>query len=136
MATAQQQVYQNVVALSTGLREANILLYTVYPLSPADEPIQTYSYQDYLKGVAKVSDAIFGDLGLEVFTLHTGGLALKASTDIPGMISKCLADTGTWYELSIDESPHEKPTEYHHIQVKVDKPGAVVRTIDGYYAQP
>jgi hypothetical protein len=52
------------------------------------------------------------------------------------MLQQCLSDVDSWYEITLNMPPAEKPNEYHHVEVKVDKPGLTVRTRDGYYAQP
>ena len=52
------------------------------------------------------------------------------------MIQQCLADLSAWYEITIQPAPRTGPTEYHQIQVKVEKKGLNVRTRDGYYSNP
>jgi VWFA-related protein len=131
----QQSVFTSVVALTTGLRLINTIIYNIYPVSPTESSIQTTNYQDYLKGVPRSTQANFGNLALQVFSAHSGGLVLDASNNISAMVAKCLADTKYWYEITVDPTAADKPNEYHHLQVKVDKPGVVVRAIDGYYAQ-
>ncbi len=42
----------------------------------------------------------------------------------------------SWYEITFDPLPADKPNEYHQIQIKLDKPGLVARTRTGYYANP
>jgi hypothetical protein len=41
-----------------------------------------------------------------------------------------------WYEISFVAAGADYPNDYHHIEIKVDKPGLMARTRDGYYAQP
>ncbi len=40
------------------------------------------------------------------------------------------------YELTFNVPENALPNEYHRVEVKVNKPNLVVRTRDGYYAQP
>jgi hypothetical protein len=63
-------------------------------------------------------------------------LALEFSSDVTGMLERCLADAESWYEITFDAAVPEQPNEYHHIEIKLNKPGLSTRTRDGYYAQP
>jgi hypothetical protein len=40
------------------------------------------------------------------------------------------------YELTFNVPDDARPNEYHRVEVKVDKPKLIIRTRDGYYAQP
>lgn len=40
------------------------------------------------------------------------------------------------YELAFNAPDNALPNGYHRVEVKVDKPKLIVRTRDGYYAQP
>jgi hypothetical protein len=40
------------------------------------------------------------------------------------------------YELTFNAPDDARPNEYHRVCVKVDKPKLLIRTRDGYYAQP
>ena len=77
-----------------------------------------------------------GDLSLPVLAIQSGGLALNSSNNIAGLIQECVADAAPYYEISFDSSAAERPEEYHHLEVKVAKPGLTARTRQGYYAQP
>jgi hypothetical protein len=55
---------------------------------------------------------------------------------VTGMMAQCLQDVKSWYAISFDPLPADKQDEYHHIEVKVDQPGLIARTRDGYYANP
>jgi hypothetical protein len=61
---------------------------------------------------------------------------LSGSNDITGEIAKCANDESAWYSLTFDPQRGDTPDAWHDVQVKVDKPGTVVRTSNGYYAQP
>ena len=132
----QQQIFSQVVALSSQLRQADITLYSVDPLSVAENLGWEFYYQDFVKGITKPSDAEVGDLSLQVIAIQSGGLALSASNDIAGQIQRSIADASTYYELSFDPPPSEHTNDYHQIQVTVDKPGLIARTRTGYYSQP
>jgi VWFA-related protein len=86
--------------------------------------------------VTKLDDAQYAGLSLQVLSTQTGGLTLETNSDVTGEIAQCLADADSWYEITFDPLPADKPNKYHRIEVRVDQPGLVVRTRDGYYANP
>lgn len=132
----QQQIFGNVVAFSKELQRAHITLYNINPLGPEQNLFRADYYQQFVKGVAKPGQTDLADLSLQVLALQSGGLSLNGSSDVAGGLRKCLADTQSWYEISFQPRSGETPNEYHHIDVKVEKPGLITRTRDGYYAQP
>jgi VWFA-related protein len=135
-AKQQQQIFANIVGLSTQLRQGRITLYSIDPLGTSEGVGRDFYYQSFLKGVSKASQANFGDLGLQVLATQTGGLALNASNDVASLLHTCLADTEAYYELSFDPPPGDHRDEYHHLEVLVAKPGLSARTRQGYYSEP
>jgi hypothetical protein len=71
-----------------------------------------------------------------VLATQSGGLAIEGDSDVTGNIKRCLNDVQSWYEITFDPLPADKPNEYHHIEIKLDKPGLIARTRTGYYANP
>jgi hypothetical protein len=63
-------------------------------------------------------------------------MALNTSNDITAQIQRCVDDADNYYILTFAVLPADRPDEYHSITVKVETPGAKVRTRSGYYAQP
>jgi VWFA-related protein len=135
-AKQQQQIFNDVVSVSTRLRQANVVLYNINPLGVGESLIRTDYYQEFLKGVRKPSQTAIGNLGLQVLAVQSGGLALESSSDVAGMLKRCLADSESWYQITFDSPVPEQPNEYHHVEIKLDKPEMTVRTRDGYYSQP
>ncbi len=131
----EQRVFGTIVALSGQLRKERVTLYSIDSLGTSEGVGRVFLYQQYVKGVSKPSQAAFGDLSLQALAEQTGGMALNSS-DVTGLLHRCLADLDAYYELTVDALPAEQPNEYHHLEVKVDKPGLVARTRQGYYAQP
>jgi VWFA-related protein len=131
-----QQIFGDVVYFSSQLRHSNIVLYNINPLGLAESTFDANYYNTFVKGVAKAGDAQFASVSLQVLSVQSGGLTIEAETDVAAMIQKCLADADSWYEITFDPLPADKPNEYHHIEVKLDQPGLIVRTRDGYYANP
>ncbi len=131
----QQQIFSSVVSMSNRMRQANITLYAIDSLGPSEGVGRVFYYQEFEKGVSKPGQTQLGDLSLQVLAEQSGGLALNSS-GVVQLLQQCLADTDAYYELHFHPLPADQPNEYHHVDVKVDRPGLVARTRDGYYAQP
>ena len=135
-AKERQQLFADIVSLSTRFLQDSITLYSIDPLGPADIGFRTYYWQDFVKGISKPSQVQMGNLGLEVLATQSGGLALNSSNDVAGLLRECFAETSHYYKISFDPAPAEKPDEYHHLEIRLAKPGLTARTRQGYYAQP
>ena len=129
-----QQIFDSVVFFSSQLRQSKIALYDVNPFGFSESMLAANYYQTFLKGITKRSDAQYADLSLQVLAVQSGGLTITASTDIAANIQKCLNDANSWYEITFDPPPPDKPNEYHHIEVRLDQPGLIARSRDGYYS--
>jgi VWFA-related protein len=132
----EKQIFNSIVATSTELREANVTLYNIDPLGLADFGVRTSYYEEFLKGVPFAKRAVPGDLGLQVLAVQSGGHVLNTTNDLTKAIASCAADAEVYYIVSFQQPKPDHPDEYHSIDVKVDKPGAIARTRTGYYAQP
>lgn len=130
----QQQIFANIVSFSNLLQQGRITLYSVDPLGLNDFGNRTFFWQAFTKGISKPSQTDMGDLALEVLATQSGGLALNINNNVTALLQQCLADTTAYYELSFDPALGDQPNEYHHLEVKVDKPGVTARTRQGYYA--
>ncbi len=131
-----QEIFDNVVYLSSHLRQAGITLYNINPIGVSQPMLQANYYQTFLKGITKPNDAQFGDLSIQVLSVQSGGLTLESNSNVTGGIQKCLTDADSWYEITFDPTPADKPNEYHHIEIKLDHPDLIARTRDGYYSNP
>jgi len=132
-----QRVFNSVVLLSSGTRQAGMTLYSVDPLGGADAGGgRTTYYENFTKGVTKPSNAELGDVGLQVLAEQTGGQVIFGNSTIANSINRCVADLDATYQLSIEAAPAEKPNEFHSLTVKMATPGLKARTRNGYYAQP
>jgi VWFA-related protein len=132
----EQQLFGEITAISTQLRQAGVTLYSIDPLGSAEGTMRVSYYRSFLKGVTKPGQVELGDLGLQVLATQSGGLALASNNDIAAMLRECMADAQAYYTISFDASPAEHPNEYHELEIKVGKPGLIARTRTGYYAQP
>jgi len=133
----ERQLFNSIVAASTGLRQARITLYSIDPHGPEDAGgIRVSYYEEFLKGITSPSRALPGDLGLQVLAVQSGGRVFNSSNDLTGAIANSAADGNAFYVLSFDAARGDRPDEYHSLGVTVDKPGTTARTRTGYYAQP
>jgi VWFA-related protein len=130
-----EQIFEDIVNISTRLRQARITLYSIDPLGSADLE-RTHYWENFLKGATKNGHVDPADLGLEVLAVQSGGLALNSSNDIAALLQQCIADTVSYYELSFDPLRPEQGDEYHHLEIRISRPGLAARTRQGYYAQP
>jgi VWFA-related protein len=132
----QQQIYSQVVAISTMLRQNDITLYSIDPLGPGESVSEQFYYQEFLNGVKKPNNVQLGNLALQVIAIQSGGLALTAGNDIAVRLQQCMDDTTAYYRIAYEAPPPEHLNEYHRIDVRASTPGLTARTRTGYYAQP
>ncbi len=133
----QRLYFRSIVDLSTWLREAHIVLYSVQPANMnADSLSRDFVYRAYLKGVTSARTADTGNLALKVLVVQTGGLILGPDNDLAAQLNRCLEDANTFYTLTFDPPKALHTDEYHQLQIKVDRPDVTVRTTTGYYNQP
>ena len=135
-AKQQGQIFAQIVALATQLRQARFTLYSVNPLGAGESVFRGTYYEEFLKGVSKPSQVNLGNLALPVLALQSGGLELDFNNDLAGLLQECISDVAPYYEISFAAPAAERPDEYHRIEVKIAKPGLTGRTRQGYYAQP
>lgn len=127
-----QWTFNAIIGLTNGLREAHLTLYALDPFQLGRT--DPFYYQSYLKGVANVNKAEYADLALQVLAAHSGGMVLISGMDILGDINTAIRDANACYSLTFEAPPADRRNEYHDLRLQVDKPGAIVRTTVGYYA--
>lgn len=133
----EREIFNSIVAASTGLRQARITLYSIDPHGPEEAGnIKVSFYEEFLKGITSASHAWPGNLGLQVLAVQSGGRVFNSSNDLTGAIENCVSDANSFYTLSLDTDKPDHADEYHALQVEIDKPGATARTRTGYYAEP
>jgi VWFA-related protein len=132
-AKGEQQLFEEIVQVSTVLREGRFSLYSV---SEGFSGPRTALYEGFLKGVKSSKQANPGNLSVRVFAAQSGGRVMAPSNDLASEFSKCFEDAAAYYTLSFDPPHSEKPDEYHDLKVQIAKPGLTARTNTGYYDQP
>jgi VWFA-related protein len=133
----EEAIFNNIVALSTELRESGITLYDVDPLGTTDSgSFRTFFWESFIKGVRSAKDAQVGNLALQVLAFQSGGRVLNSNNDVTAEIETCVRDANTYYILSFAPASADGPNDYHTIQVKIDSPKLKAQTLAGYYAKP
>jgi VWFA-related protein len=142
----QEEVFGNIVEVSTQLREGQITVYSLDSSALADldmgltDPptihLRPSDKEIYVPGAYKPSDIGPGDLTLEAIATQSGGAVLHPGNDLASALRKCVADAETYYEISFDPVISDQPNEYHHLEIRVAKPGLTARTRQAYYSQP
>ncbi len=132
----RQEIFSEVVQLSTMLREGRITLYSIDPLGTADFAGRAFRWEAFVNGASKPYQADPGDLALQVLAVQSGGLALTTGNDLAAYLQECVADAQAYYELSFVPALDQKRDEYHHLEVRMAKEGATARTRQGYYSEP
>jgi VWFA-related protein len=140
----EEQVFGGIVDVSTELRDDRITLYSIDPRALADiEPgliegachLRLYREPE-VNWPSQPSEVRNGDLALDVLARQSGGLVLHPGADLAAALRSCLADAETYYEISFAVPSEGRPNEYHHLEVRVTRPGLTARTRRSYYAQP
>jgi VWFA-related protein len=135
-----KNLFGAIVWFSTLLREARISLYSLSVGQTEERPIQYFqpppSYEAYVKGVKEARQAILIALDRKVIALQSGGRVMDPSLDLARQINSCVADVGTWYVLTFDPQPADRPDDYHDLRVQVGKAGLKASTNTGFYDQP
>jgi VWFA-related protein len=133
----QRRYFDAIVELSTKLREARMVVYSV-SLSSSDVAVEQrdFVYKNFLKGVPSALKSDTGNLALKVLVTQSGGLILGPDNNLASQIDTCIADANAFYTISFNAPRAEHADEYHDLRVQVAQPGASVRTNSGYYNQP
>ncbi len=92
-------------------------------------------YQAFLKGVAKPNDVQFGNLGVQVLAVQSGGLAIESNSDVTGNIQRCLTESSPGTKLPSIHCPPTSPTS-----ITTSRSSSTSRDSspgpDGYYSNP
>lgn len=132
----ETQIFEEIVSISGLLRQAQTTVYDINPLGPGEGVEDTFEYLGFMKGIQKPYDSNLGNLALQVLATQSGGLVLTGSSDIAGMLARCMAEAGAYYTLSFDPPAARGKDDYHKVEVQTGEHGLTARTRTGYYAQP
>lgn len=132
----KQNFFDQLVEVSTGLREGQVTLEAIASPDQANIPgMNSARDLDFFDGVAAPDQVRAGNLGLHALAHQTGGNILTDDRDIAGQLGQCIADAESYYVLSFDSPAAATFGEYHALGIKVDKPGLDIRANTLYYAE-
>ena len=135
-ASVKAGFFQNLVQVSTALREAQVTLDVLLPSSLfRTSELRSEHDSAFLAGVPNQDEVTAASLGLQALAHQSGGQSLIGARNIPEGVAACMADAQSYYELTFDSAPGAHFGEYHSLLVKVDRPGSTVRTNTVYYAE-
>jgi len=134
-AQARQVTFNTIYWFSTLLREARISLYS-FSVGQTDPDPRSLLYLNFLGGVESVQQASLKNLDRRVLAIQSGGRVLGPGNDLVSQIDNCIKEARTFYTLSFDPSPADRPAQYHSLQVKISVIGLTARTNTAYYDQP
>jgi len=129
-------IFKTIVGLSTTMRDAGVTVYTVDPLGTSAGVAHAFEYERFIKAARSSRNAQFGDLGLQVLSLQSGGRVLNSRNDLGSEIDTCIKDAEAYYILSINAASGDGPDDYRALDVKIARPQLKAQTRAGYYAQP
>lgn len=133
-----QSFFDAIVAMSNGLRQARIELYSIDPVrTPGADFFEWEYYKSYLKGVPDARHAEAANLALQVLATQSGGMVMNyTNKDMWQEIASSIANADDPYFLAFNAPLAKRPDEYHALKITVDKPGLTVHTRSGYYNEP
>lgn len=129
----KENFFEHLVLLTTAMREGQVTLDSVSALDRRHAPNDRTALPDE---VTRVYDMTSKSLSLPAIVHRSGGQSQDDSQGIPDAIAKCMQDAEFFYVLSFDFQAPPTPHEFHSLQVRVNSPGANVRTNTVYYAEP
>jgi len=113
------------------LRAAQV---TVYSITPDDN---SSSSNENLRNTSTRGVAPFPRMAVDEIAQRTGGRVMTSSEDISASLHACSRDAEWYYTISFNAPPEQSGArEIHLLDVKVDRPGVEVRTMDSYYTEP
>ena len=130
----QQRIFNSVVGYSTGLRQAQITLYSVDPQGAIDAgSTESSRYKQFIPGLESVDHAEIGDMGLQAMATQSGGRVIIGNDLLLHSINSCAAELNDYYELTIKSGRGDPKHSFHSLGVKLDRSGLTARTRTGYY---
>ncbi|MGA7884588.1 MAG: VWA domain-containing protein [Acidobacteriaceae bacterium] len=133
----QKSIFQTIMVTSQVLRAVHITIDSVDPLgSDKADAMHTYLWKSHLKPVTKWQEAKPADLALQVLAAQSGGRMVWGSNNVAEELDACLEDARAWYTVTVPVPSDAALNSWQGVEVNVDRPGAKVRTQNGYYAVP
>lgn len=132
----RQLFFGDIVGFSTELRQNRTTLYSIDPVGADNQIARDTYWEVFVKGISKPGQVSVGNLGLQVLATQSGGVALSFDNDLAALVHRCLSDTRAYYDISFEPPAGNGEIEFHHLEVRIAKPGFTARTRQGYYSGP
>lgn len=130
----KQSVFNFATYFSNGLQADHITLNCIDPSGATDAGTMVSArYLRFVKPLENVDRAEFGDVALQVLAAQSGGNVFIGNDSLINYFKHSIDDLNLYYEFTIPTGEPSRENPFHTLQVKVNKPGLKVRTIDGYY---
>jgi len=135
-ATSVLQDTQDAIAAAT---RGNVAIYTIDPrglVSGSEDLIQSSStFDDQGVGlVSSLSELRLSQDSLRVLSENTGGFAAVNQNDFNGAFDRIVRENSTYYVLGFYPTNERRDGRYRKLQVRVKRPGLMVRARNGYFA--
>jgi VWFA-related protein len=128
-----ESTFEEIVELSTRLREAQITLSSVTAWA---YPETEFSNANFQRSAKNEKDASPFDMQLEALAQQSGGRVMEPAFDLARVIARCIEGANDFYVLTFDPPRTSTVDEYHELKVEVTRPDVVARTNTGYYDEP
>lgn len=125
--------------LINNAQRAGVPIYTLDPRLFTDENFINGISTDAPAATAGESGRTpFGEAtdSMRVLATETGGRGFSGMADVPRAVREILIENGSYYLLGFYPKPIVNDGKFHEIEVKVKRPGLVVRARKGYNADP
>jgi VWFA-related protein len=133
---ARQSFFDETVNLRKDLQDAQVMIDALSPRDGTREAEMPRVDMTTMSAGASAQNVAPSSVALEVLARETGGRVLDESNDITADLVSCIHDADEYYILTFEMMHATAPHEFHPVEVKVNRPGAQVRTITEYYAEP
>jgi VWFA-related protein len=133
----QQEAYTHeFVEVLHDLRAAQVTVYSIAPDADKDRDGSSNGSENS-KMSSKNAVAKVPRIALDEYAQRTGGRVLSSHEDITADLHACIQDAEWYYSLSFNAPPAQNGAgEMHSLEVKVNRPGLQVRTMNSYYSEP
>jgi VWFA-related protein len=113
------------------LRAGQVTVYSIAPRDSSSTDIEN------LRTADTRTAATFPRIAVDEFAQRTGGRVMTSSEDISASLHACIRDAEWYYSISFNAPPAQNGGgEMHSLDLRVDRPGVQVRTMNSYYTEP
>lgn len=136
-AATRSALFGNVVGLTHDFSDAQV---TIDALAPQDaegkNAASPFDMSAPIAGAYSAQDADPAKLALPALAEQTGGRVLTTSRDLGADLVSCIHDADSYYAVTFQQMHTTSHHEFHHVEIKVNRPGLDLRTMTSYYAEP